>query len=154
MAPISGEVVVDSSVVMKFLREEEDSVAAVALFARFQRGVVDFAVPEFLLVEVVNIIWVKWRRKELSKREASDAVTRLVRLSADLVVASIGELPDSVFRLSVSLDHPAYDAAYLALAEARGVPFITADRTLFRKIQQHKLRKPRVHLLADLEFAD
>ncbi len=35
--------------------------------------------------------------------------------------------------ISRALDHPAYDCFYLALAEARDAPMVTADRRLLNR---------------------
>jgi predicted nucleic acid-binding protein len=38
--------------------------------------------------------------------------------------------------IAVELDHPAYDAMYLAVAEAFGLRLVTADDQLIRKTEQ------------------
>lgn len=150
---LSGEIVIDASVLVKFfLDEDQDADAATTLLETFRRMTVDFAIPEFALIECVNTFWRRAREGSLSAVEAERTTRELQRFSADLVVAPIVSILPDMIRRSSHIDHPVYDMVFLALAEARGVPFITADRTLFRKIQQHKLRKPRVYLLADLEL--
>jgi predicted nucleic acid-binding protein len=39
--------------------------------------------------------------------------------------------------LALRFDRSAYDAAYLALAEATGQSLITGDRRLFNAVQEH-----------------
>jgi predicted nucleic acid-binding protein len=40
---------------------------------------------------------------------------------------------EPAIRIALAIDHPAHDRAYLALANARGCDFVTADETLSRK---------------------
>jgi len=38
--------------------------------------------------------------------------------------------------IALALDHPVYDCFYLALAEARDAPMVTADRRLLRRVAE------------------
>ena len=42
---------------------------------------------------------------------------------------------DAATGIAVMLDHPAYDCIYLAMAEAEGTRFVTADDRLLRKLR-------------------
>lgn len=46
-------------------------------------------------------------------------------------------LMDAATRLALTLDHPAYDCVYLALAEVETCPFVTADEWLLNKVARH-----------------
>jgi len=50
--------------------------------------------------------------------------------------------------IAIELDHPAYDAVYLAVAEASDLRLVTADDRLIRKIQdsQNRFRQRLVAL--------
>jgi predicted nucleic acid-binding protein len=54
---------------------------------------------------------------------------------------------DRVVRLSLAIGHPAYDCFYLALAEANGCAFVTADERIRLKAQAYT-ESPRVLSLA------
>jgi predicted nucleic acid-binding protein len=43
----------------------------------------------------------------------------------------------AALRLSFRHSHSAYDTAFLALAEARNAPLLTADEKRFRKFRAH-----------------
>ena len=49
-------------------------------------------------------------------------------------------LMDDAFAISVQNDLTVYDALYLALARKLGIPVVTADRRLMRKIGNEALR--------------
>ena len=67
---------------------------------------------------------------------------------ADLsIVPGRGHLAVAI-SIAVELDHPAYDAVYLAVAEASELSLVTADDRLIRKIQgsQNRFRQMLVPL--------
>ena len=55
---------------------------------------------------------------------------------ADLVVVSARGYAARAVAIAAELDHPAYDAIYLAVAEAFGLRLVTADDRLIRKTEQ------------------
>jgi len=117
--------VIDASVAIKWVIDETGTTEALSL--RRHR----LLAPDLLIAECANILWKKVRRKELSEDEALLAARLLAR--ADIEFAPMRGLLEPATRLAVMLDHPAYDCAYLALAEARGCDFVTADAALWRK---------------------
>lgn len=121
--------VIDASVAVKWVVAEAGTDDALAL--RRTRLIA----PDLLAAECANILWKKARRGEMTADEASLAARLLER--ADIDLKPMRALLDVATRLAVTLDHPAYDCIYLALAEAEGCPFVTADDRLLRKIGQH-----------------
>jgi predicted nucleic acid-binding protein len=117
--------VVDASVAVKWVVEEDGTAAALALR---KRGLL--IAPELLVAECANILWKKKQRSELSKREALFAARLLAR--ADMELVSTRALLASATEIAIDLDHPAYDAFYLALALARNCRLVTADARLLR----------------------
>ena len=84
--------------------------------------------PHLLDLEVVSGLRRLLRREQLGKDRARDAITDLEELNIaryphQLLLGRIWEL-----RANLS----AYDAAYVALAEALGAPLLTADGHLAR----------------------
>ena len=64
---------------------------------------------------------------------------------------------EAATRMSIEVDHPAYDCIYLALAIESSCQFVTADEQLLRKLQrgrQHTLvgRAMALHEAATLSF--
>lgn len=88
----------------------------------------DLAAPELALAEAVNILRRLERSGEISRLEANSAHRDLMRLDLDLF--PFAPFADRVWALRSNLT--AYDAWYVALAEALGCPLATLDRKLHR----------------------
>ena len=125
------KVVIDASVAVKWVASEAGRAEALDLL---DDGVERIA-PQFLMIEVANVLWMKVRRGEFLQEQASssfalikDAVGRFVS-DADLMDRCIG--------LSRELDRPAYDCVYLACAEREAAEMVTADTRLLAKLKQN-----------------
>lgn len=117
--------VIDASVAIKWVIEEEGTAEALVL--RRQQ----LTAPDLIIPECANILWKKVRRNELSAEEAAFAGRLLANADIDLVPTR--PLMDAAIEIAVLLDHPAYDCMYLALAEQNNVTFVTADSRLITK---------------------
>ena len=117
--------VVDASVAIKWVIQEAGTEAALRLLGH------ELIAPDLLVAECANILWRKQRLGEISAREAGLAARLLERAELDLV--PMRRLLDRATALAIALDHPAYNAVYLALAETTGRAFVTADLRLARK---------------------
>jgi predicted nucleic acid-binding protein len=119
------DLVIDASVAIKWVIEEDGTQEALAL----QRHRL-FA-PDLLVAECANILWKKARRSEMTAQEALLAARLLQR--ADIELAPMRALFETATNLAIALDHPAYDCAYMALAETLSCDLVTADRRLSAK---------------------
>jgi len=88
--------------------------------------------PDLLIPECANILRKKVRRHELSAPEAILAARLLQR--ADVSLEPMRPLLESAARMAFTLDHPAHDCVYLALAQSLSCALVTADEHLVRKI--------------------
>jgi len=120
-----SDLVIDASVAIKWVIEEDGTKEALAL--RRQA----LAAPDLLVAECANILRKKVRRKELSEPEAAFAAGLLAR--ADVELVAMRPYLEAATRIAAGLDHPAYDCFYIALAEAEGLSLVIADSTLVRK---------------------
>jgi predicted nucleic acid-binding protein len=135
--------VIDASIAVKWVVEEEGTPEALALSKRAK-----LIAPELLVAECANILWKKVQRKELAKQEALLAA-RLLQ-SAEIELVPMRFLFEAATQISIDLDHPAYDCVYLALAIENKCRFVTADERLLRKIyrcRQTTLRDRAVSLI-------
>jgi predicted nucleic acid-binding protein len=118
------DLVVDANVVLKWLRPDELPPAPEAelLFTAHKAGRIRVTVPTMLPLEVLNVTARKWR-------VAPEVISQTARWF-DLVGLKVTS-PDlrAVARWVVA-GLSAYDAAYVAVAEAVGAELITADRQI------------------------
>ena len=84
--------------------------------------------PHLVLVEATNILRRLERSKELSPLEAAAAQRDLVRLAIDLL--PFEPFAERVWELRQNVT--SYDAWYVAIAEAFGLPLATLDNRLAR----------------------
>ena len=135
--------VIDASVAVKWVVEEEGTKEALALRDRA------LAAPDLLIAECANILWKKVRRNELSEQESVFAAGLLAHVDIELM--AMRPYLEAAVRIAVALDHPAYDCIYIALAEAEGLRFVTADMSLLRKVRRQASERyaDRVVGLAD-----
>lgn len=120
--------IVDASVAIKWVVVEKGTTEALALLGG------RLVAPALWEAECANILWKKVKRGEMSGGEAGIAAKLLSRFGVEL--ASQEPEMSRVLELALALDHPAYDCVYLALAEKRGIPLITADEQLLRAARQ------------------
>ena len=114
-------------------KEDGTSEALVLLEAGF------LSAPDLLIPEYINILWKKVRRFEFEKDEAIMAARLLQKLDVEILPTRV--LMEEALKLSVALDHAAYDCIYLSLALEKDWRFVTADKRLSRKLNQ--LNDPR-----------
>jgi predicted nucleic acid-binding protein len=116
-------IVLDASVLVAALAEDTDGGRAAA-------GAIgaddEWAAPDHLLVEVTAALRSLRLGRKLSEERATAALRFLrraefTRVDSRLLLARMWELKDNL---------SAYDAAYVAAAEALDVPLVTTDRRL------------------------
>lgn len=126
-------VVADASVVLKWQLDDEDcSLQATALRDDFfARRAVNVIAPHLLLYEVVNGIATAARRRRIAPDKASEALTNLMALGVELREVE----PLRILEVSLRYNLAAYDAAYVALAEAEKCDLWTGDRAFYQAVK-------------------
>lgn len=124
--------VVDASVVIKWVVDEAASDMARRLAAESQK----LYAPNLLLAEIANIAWRKNRLGEINATQAS----MIVRGTRATKIEFISEAPtiNRALEIAIELDHPAYDAIYLACSETARAPLVTADARLLKTVAKTK----------------
>ena len=125
-------VVVDASVALKWVIEEDGTDEALDLWDWWQAGGERVVAPPIFRAEVANALRQIVRRGIATTRDAADL------LETVLEVVAVEE-PPALYARALEMAHEfdlgaVYDALYLALAEAEGCEFWTADRKLARAV--------------------
>lgn len=122
VADLPQTLVVDASIGVKWVIDEADSDAAVAIIAGRR-----LIVPTLFWVETANVLAMKAKRREISRstvadawRDLNDAPLELVSMTPETVLSAL--------TLAQDLQHTVYDCAYLAVALGVGCPVVTTDR--------------------------
>lgn len=121
--------VLDASVALKWFIEEDGSEQAAALVA----GSELLIAPDLIMAEVCNAAWKAVRAGTMLPAQQDYAASRLPAILDELV--PLPPLAKRAAEMSRILDHPAYDCFYLALAEQRAAPLVTADRRLLGRVK-------------------
>ena len=118
--------VIDASVAVKWFAPEPLHELARALLQSSDQRVA----PDWLLIEVANVLWKQQRRGSITSAEAS----RILDLLRQLLTLHAGtELVAAASDIANALDHPVYDCLYLALADNIRGQLVTADQGLAAK---------------------
>ena len=115
------KLVVDASVAVKWLVEEEGSAAAVRLIEERH----DLHAPRLIASEITNALWRKVRLGEIERQVAGPLAGAVADMPLNWTADEV--LCASAVRLAIDLDRPVYDCFYLALAHQVAATEVTAD---------------------------
>lgn len=124
---MAGPAVCDANVAVFWLVDDPLSDVAIQAKRRFE-----MVAPRLLLSEVANALRAYVRADRLP---FSIAQRHLASLPRQIELRDEDDLAPLALRLSVELDHPAYDCFYVAMAMTLSVPLVTADARLARKFE-------------------
>jgi len=116
--------VVDTSIVADVLITGSFTAHAEALILSVSRTT-SLLVPEFCVVECINVLWKRVRAGELTQEEAEQLADDLKILPLTLV--SVKNVLPRALQIGLAHQLAIYDSIYIALAEKYGYPLITAD---------------------------
>jgi predicted nucleic acid-binding protein len=136
MTPIIEALVVDASVATKWhLKDEEEADKALLLLNRFTQGKVELFAPDYIRYEVPAEITFasSGRRPRIQPELAREAIEAFLALG--LTTRNSNQLVLESFPLVHQYGCAFYDGLYLALKNRLNLPFITADRKLYQRIQ-------------------
>lgn len=142
---MSGYVVVDASLAIKWVLKEPYTEQALALAVEWTVAGTRPLSPCLLLVEATNVLHRRATLGHISLSQAGQLLAGLLDMGIE-----IRESPQIHFRaleLAQELRMPAvYDTHYLALADILGCDFWTADERFYNSVRE---RQPRVRWLGD-----
>jgi predicted nucleic acid-binding protein len=129
-----SDLVVDSSVVAKWVLPEPDSSVAQRLISEIAGIGNRLIVVDLVFPEVANAIWKQHRRHLISLDEARGFLAALRTIPVHIEAAT--RLLDPAFEIAVKYDRAVYDALFVALSRDLRLPGITADNSLVTGVQR------------------
>jgi predicted nucleic acid-binding protein len=132
----SDAVVVDASVATKWhLTDEEHTDKARRLLTHFAQGKAELVAPDYIRYEVPNAITVatQGRKPRITQQQGQEAIEEFLGLQIRTLDSN--DLVLSAYSLVHQYGCALYDGLYLALKNRLNLPFITADRKLYQRIQ-------------------
>ena len=123
------KIVCDASVVVKWLLREDGSGDALKLL----HPDVSIHVPDFVFIEVDNVLCTRVRRDDLSTERAQELRGDLRRLP--LRVSPFMEVLDTAYHVANHTRHSIYDCIYVALACVLEAPLVTSDERLVHRLE-------------------
>lgn len=116
--------VLDASVLAALYVDDPATKQSEAALQRIEKD--ELHAPDFVVLEVANVLWKRVRREEL---HAEDAMAAIADLSAaSIQLHPIGGLVAQSLALALSHGFTTYDATYVALATRVGGIVITNDK--------------------------
>lgn len=118
--------VVDSSIVIAWMRDSQADRASRAAFTRAHRETLH--APAIWPFECLNTLLVLERRRRIASHQVSAIVARLRRLGVQ--TESQPPEPTRLLEIARETGLSIYDASYFEIAERRGLPLATKDARL------------------------
>ena len=142
--------VIDASVLAKWLLPEPNSAEARSLVRTASLGGVRLSAPAHLLAELTNILWKHaFLLRTITPDEARESVSALE--TVPISIQSLDALIPEALDLALAHGHSVDDCLYVALALREESDLVTADRALAAAFGPST---GRVVLLADFDPHD
>jgi predicted nucleic acid-binding protein len=122
--------IVDASVILSAFFPDEAQKQAQALIADHVAGRVALKAPALLPYELSNAVWQAERRGRIRTIQVEQIVQSVAGLDIEIINQGWGEM----LPLARQFGRSAYDAAYLALAQASGEALVTGDERLYNAV--------------------
>lgn len=127
------ELVLDTSVAVKFQVPEEGYEKARQVQGALEDGSLSLLAPGTILPEIFNAFWQKYRRKELTHDEVRQGWELISELPLNFYAPE--DLMPHAAEISLESGVIIYDALFLALAEDAETVMLTADDKLLKAIE-------------------
>ncbi|MGH2531670.1 MAG: type II toxin-antitoxin system VapC family toxin [Thermomicrobiales bacterium] len=126
-----SDVIVDTSLAVKWVLPESHSDVALALAARWRRGQRTIIVPAWFACEVANVFFQRIRQRSITLADAQDLLVEIMVAVRPVDVSTV--VGSRALEIAHSLGQRAnYDAYYLALAEHLDCELWSADERFWR----------------------
>ena len=123
------EVIIDTSVVIKWFVQEENSDKALKIFEKIKKNSLKIVLPQIIKLELINALLLG---NNYTQEGAIKALSDVNDLRPEWVIFD-SLLARQVIKIVSEHKIAAYDALFLALAEDRQISLITADQKHHQK---------------------
>jgi predicted nucleic acid-binding protein len=121
-----------SFVAAAMMPDEKESSGAQKLIEQWLESGMPFVAPDLWAYEIVSLVFKAVTRGRLSEERGASTLTEMFRFPITLVRPSSYE---QAYAIALTYRLPAaYDAQYLAVAEAEGIEFWTGDKKLYDRV--------------------
>ncbi len=129
-------VVVDTSIVIKWVLNEPDSAIALALLRQWSHTRMVIRAPALLIYEVANVLYQHIRKDDETLDSAKQALANVFLVNLEFDFSPDAILSARAIELAHQYALPAtYDPHYLALAERENCEYWTADARLWDAVK-------------------
>ena len=129
---LTGDFVLDSSVIVKWFCDEEGTDIALKFRDSHSKGDANIACPDLVLYEIANALRFN---KKITEDDVKNSVNSIIDIGIDIIVPTKTIL-ESAVSLAFKYDTTLYDAYFIALAKELGYIFATSDDSFFKKIKE------------------
>jgi len=129
--------VLDTSIVLKWYKEEEYTEIALKIKKDFVEGLNEIIVPDLVLYEMANVLRFT---DGFNERLIKKSLESFIDLGIDIVIPTI-EMISLATKLSYKYKITVYDAIFIALSKIINGIFVTADKKLYEKVKELKFVK-------------
>lgn len=117
-------IIVDTSVVVKWFSAEQDSTKANALLDANKNDEIEFLFPQTVLFELINSLF---HSKKFSQTQTEQSVRLFLDLKAQFIPIDEFNFQQETISLVYQTNLTSYDASFIALANIYKTTLITAD---------------------------
>lgn len=139
---IKDSFVLDSSVLIKWFSNEENTATAIEIRDSYVKGNAGIACPDLIIYEIANALRYN---KALKEEDIKDSINSLLAIGINIIVPTKSVM-ESAISIAFEYNITIYDACFVALAKELNFIYITADEKLHNKVK----RLAFVRLLKDI----
>ncbi len=136
-----SNLVLDSSIVIKWFCQEDNTEKALQIREKFSNGDINISFPDLIIYEISNALRYN---KTLTEKDIEDSINSIMDLNAEIIVPT-KELTKLAISIAKRHNMTVYDSYYLALAKELNFSLLTADEELYNKAKDLEV----VNLLKD-----
>jgi predicted nucleic acid-binding protein len=124
--------VLDASVALKWVLPEVHRDKALHLREEFRRGLHELIAPDIFPVEVAHVLSKLHRQRKLNEDDAEAFLAEVLSTPPQQLFTAV--YLARAYDLSLQTRSSVYDCLYLALAEDKNCPLVTADTRLINNM--------------------